>query len=92
MNITDKLTEVQIREMEIEVLKERLRYVERENKKLNEQLRLGVVGSSLPTEKEKNIEIKRLIDKYYEDNYIVRSAFGLGFSTGVDWCKEKIKR
>ena len=44
MKITDELTEVQVKEMEIELLKEKLRYMEVENDKLTEQLNLGVVS------------------------------------------------
>ena len=49
MKITDELTEVQIKEMEIELLKEKLRYMESENDKLSEQLRLNGVSRSLPS-------------------------------------------
>ena len=54
MKITDELTEVQVKEMEIELLKEKLRYMEIENDKLTEQLNLPVVNCQREQLKDKH--------------------------------------
>lgn len=61
---------------------------------LDDLAAINFTGSSLelPTNEETNIEIKRLTDGYYNEGKHSKSAFGLGFSKGVGFCKTHIKQ
>lgn len=59
----------------------------------SEQLKLyDVVGRSeqLPSKEDVYSEIKRVTELYYNDDNVRKSAFGLGFSTGVNFVNKDI--
>lgn len=52
----------------------------------------AVVGRSeqLPSKEDVYSEIKRVTELYYNDDNVRKSAFGLGFSTGVNFVNKDI--